>query len=84
MARKRRDHAGVAGLAGRGACWVGVDGWITAFTLQNVAYVNALGQIELLFSLIIGAFVFGEKIGPREWQGLLILTASIVLLVLFA
>lgn len=73
----------VAGLVGL-ASMAGSLCWFTAFTLQNVAYVNALGQIELLFSLIIGAFVFGEKIGPREWQGLLILTASIVLLVLLA
>ena len=76
--------------ARRSAAWIGLTSmvgsfcWFTAFTMQNVAYVNALGQIELLFSLIIGAFVFGEKIGPREWQGLLILTASIVLLVLLA
>ena len=50
--------------------------------MQTVAYVNALGQIELLYSLLVGRFVFGEKIGQREWQGLLILTASIVILVL--
>ena len=56
--------------------------WFTAFTLQTVAYVNALGQIELLFSLLVGAFIFGEKVSPREWQGLLLLTGSIVLLVL--
>lgn len=56
--------------------------WFTAFTLQTVAYVNALGQIELLFSLLVGAFIFGEKVSPREWQGLTLLTASIVVLVL--
>ena len=58
--------------------------WFTAFVLQTVAYVNALGQIELLFSIAIGAFVFGETITRREWQGLLLLTASILLLVLVA
>lgn len=56
--------------------------WFTAFTLQTVAYVNALGQIELLFSLLVGAFIFGEKVSLREWQGLLLLTGSIVVLVL--
>ncbi len=71
----------VAGMVG-GTSMVGSLCWFTAFTLQTVAYVNALGQIELLFSLIIGAFVFGERISVREWQGLLILTASIVALVL--
>lgn len=58
--------------------------WFTAFVLQTVAYVNALGQIELLFSIVIGAFVFGETITRREWQGLALLSVSILLLVLFA
>tara|TARA_R110002110_G_scaffold75145_2_gene198667 strand:- start:510 stop:1412 length:903 start_codon:yes stop_codon:yes gene_type:complete len=61
---------------------VGSLGWFTAFTLQTVAYVNALGQIELLFSVLVGAFVFGERTSRREWQGLLLLTGSIILLVL--
>ena len=43
--------------------------WFTAFTLQTVAYVNALGQIELLFSVIVGAFVFGEKISRARMAG---------------
>ena len=73
----------VAALVGLSSM-VGSICWFTAFTLQTVAYVNALGQIELLFSLMVGAFVFGEKVSPREWQGLLLLTGSIVLLVLVA
>lgn len=71
----------VAGLVGV-TSMIGSICWFTAFTLQNAAYVNAVGQIELLFSLMIGAFVFGEKIGRREWQGLILLTFSIVMLVL--
>jgi len=71
----------IAGLVGI-TSMAGSICWFTAFTMQNAAYVNAVGQIELLFSLIIGAFVFGEKVTKREWQGLLFLTSSIVLLVL--
>lgn len=71
----------IAGLVGL-TSMIGSICWFSAFTLQNVAYVNALGQVELLFSLIIGAVVFGEKVTAREWQGLLLLTGSIVLLVL--
>lgn len=71
----------VAGLVGV-TSMIGSICWFTAFTLQNAAYVNAVGQIELLFSLIIGALVFGEKVSAREWQGLLLLTLSIVMLVL--
>jgi drug/metabolite transporter (DMT)-like permease len=61
---------------------IGTMCWFTAFTLQSAGYVNAVGQIELLFSIAIGAFVFGERISTREWQGLALLTGSIILLVL--
>lgn len=71
----------VAGLVGV-TSMIGSICWFTAFTLQNAAYVNAVGQIELLFSLMIGAFVFGEKVTAREWQGLALLTLSIIMLVL--
>lgn len=63
---------------------IGTMCWFTAFTLQSAGYVNAVGQIELLFSIAIGAFVFGERISTREWQGLILLTSSIVMLVLVA
>lgn len=71
----------IAGLVGL-TSMIGSICWFTAFTLQNVAYVNALGQIELLFSIVIGAFIFGERINLREWQGVILLTFSIVVLVL--
>ena len=73
----------IAGLVGL-TSMIGSICWFTAFTMQNAAYVNAVGQVELLFSLMIGTFVFGEKISAREWQGLSLLTGSIVILVLVA
>lgn len=73
----------IAGLVGL-TSMIGTMCWFTAFTLQSAGYVNAVGQVELLFSLIIGAVVFGETISRREWQGLLLLTFSIILLVLVA
>ena len=71
----------VAGLVGL-TSMIGSICWFNAYALQTAAYVNAVGQIELLFSLAIGAFVFGEKVTAREWQGLVLLTFSIVMLVL--
>ena len=71
----------VAGLVGL-TSMIGSICWFTAFTLQNAAYVNAVGQIELLFSLGIGAIVFGERITRRELQGLGLLSLSVVTLVL--
>jgi drug/metabolite transporter (DMT)-like permease len=63
---------------------IGTMFWFSAFTLQSAGYVNAVGQIELIFSIIIGALVFGETITKREWSGILLLTGSIVMLVLTA
>ncbi|MEO1639579.1 MAG: DMT family transporter [Pseudomonadota bacterium] len=71
----------VAGLVGV-TSMIGSICWFTAFTLQNAAYVNAVGQIELLFSLIIGAVVFGERVSAREWQGMALLAVSIITLIL--
>jgi drug/metabolite transporter (DMT)-like permease len=73
----------VAGLVGL-TSMAGSICWFTAFTLQTVAYVNALGQAELIFSLIVGRAVFAERMSAREWQGLLLLAGSIALLVLVA
>ena len=74
--------------ARRSAAWIGLTSmvgsfcWFTAFTLQNVAYVNALGQIELMFSLIASVFFFKERITRKELVGLSFLTISILGLIL--
>ncbi|MEP2890137.1 EamA family transporter [Tateyamaria sp.] len=74
--------------ARRVAVWVGLMSmagsfcWFTAFTLQNAAYVNAIGQVELVFSALASVLVFKEKISGREWAGMAVLLGSIVMLVL--
>ena len=68
--------------------WVGVTSlsgsffWFTAFTLQNAAYVKAVGQIELIFSLLITTLFFKEKIISREILGMLLIGISAVGLIL--
>ncbi|MDX2485771.1 MAG: EamA family transporter [Pseudodonghicola sp.] len=56
--------------------------WFLAFTLQNAAYVKALGQVELLLSLLASTLVFHEKITAREIAGMGLLGLSILALVL--
>jgi len=56
--------------------------WFLAFTLQNAAYVKALGQVELIFSLMASTFVFRESITRREIAGIALLGLSILTLVL--
>lgn len=71
----------IAGLVGLFSL-VGSTCWFVAFTLQTVAYVNALGQIELLFSLALSVLVFRERISVRELQGGALLMVSILALIL--
>ncbi|WP_370207615.1 EamA family transporter [Pararhodobacter marinus] len=63
---------------------LGSLGWFTAFALQNAAYVRSLGQVELLFSILVSALVFREV--PRRWEvlGIVLLGLSIVGIVLLA
>jgi drug/metabolite transporter (DMT)-like permease len=66
---------GVAGILGS-ACW------FTAMTLQQVAYVRALGQIELVFTFAASVFVFREQINRQEIAGCLLIVGGILLLLL--
>jgi len=74
----------------RVAIWVGLlslggsIGWFTAFAMQNAAYVKAVGQIEIAFSIAITTLVFGESITRREIWGVGFLLASVVFLILVA
>ena len=74
--------------ARRVAVWIGLTSmagslcWFTAFTLQNAAYVNALGQVEMILSVIASTLFFKEKITKREAVGMTILAASILLMIL--
>jgi drug/metabolite transporter (DMT)-like permease len=73
--------------ARRVAVWLGLTSmagtmsWFTAFTLQVAAYVYAVGQVELIFSLMASVLFFREVVSRREIFGILLLTASILVLI---
>jgi drug/metabolite transporter (DMT)-like permease len=67
----------IAGLVGFFSM-LGSFGWFTAFTLQSAGYVFALGQVELIFSLIASVLFYQERISPREYVGMGLLTVSII------
>ena len=74
----------------RTAIWMGLTGmlgsifWFTAFTLQNAAYVFAVGQIEVIFSLAASYLFFKEKMATRELVGIFFLSGSILGLILLS
>jgi drug/metabolite transporter (DMT)-like permease len=72
----------------RVALGVGVSGmlasacWFTAMTLQNAAYVRALGQVELVFTLAASYFFFRERPVMIEMIGIGLLIGGVVILLL--
>ena len=68
--------------------WVGVTGmlgslgWFTAMTLQNAAYVRALGQVELVFTFAASYFFLKETSTGREVSGVMLVVAGLLVLVL--
>lgn len=66
---------GLAGVLGS-ACW------FTAMTLQQVAYVRALGQIELVFTFLASFFLFRERVNLPELAGCLLIVGGILTLLL--
>jgi drug/metabolite transporter (DMT)-like permease len=55
--------------------------WFSAFTLQNAAYVRALGQIELVFTMLASVIFFREKIKGLEVAGIIFIIIGILILV---
>lgn len=70
--------AGLAGVFGMAAS----AGWFTAMTIQNAAYVRALGQIELVFTFAASYFIFKEQTNRTEAVGIGLIIAGIVVLLL--
>jgi drug/metabolite transporter (DMT)-like permease len=74
--------------AWRVAAWAGITGmiasagWFTAMTIQNAAYVRALGQIELVFTFVASIFMFHEWPNRTEVTGILMVIGGILLLLL--
>jgi drug/metabolite transporter (DMT)-like permease len=69
----------IVGMAGitASACW------FTAMTIEKVAYVRALGQIELVFTFAASVFVFRESVTRLEIIGTALIVAGIVTLLYF-
>ena len=72
---RRALPVGIVGMLGS-VCW------FTAFTLQNAAYVRALGQVELIFTFLASVFIFGEKISRSEVFRIVLIVCTILMIIL--
>jgi drug/metabolite transporter (DMT)-like permease len=71
-------RAGLVGLFSM----VGSFCWFAAFSLQSAAFVFAVGQVELIFSLVVSVLVFRERVTGRELAGIALLAVSILAIAL--
>ncbi|MEM7641328.1 MAG: DMT family transporter [Pseudomonadota bacterium] len=84
-----RDRAGLMGTFTRwratmlvgATSMAGSLAWFTAYTLQTAALVNAVGQVELILSMLISWLILGERSTARELAGIALLGVSVVGLV---
>ena len=58
---------------------VGSLGWFTAMSLESVPLVKTLGQVEVLFTLLISVFWFKEKLKHTDLLGLALVVVAAVL-----
>ncbi|MEZ5779194.1 MAG: DMT family transporter [Paracoccaceae bacterium] len=77
---RRWRRTALVGLTGM----LGSLGWFAAFALQQAAYVRALGQVEVVFTLIAGALFFRERLTKREGAGIALVVLSVLAIVLSA
>ncbi|MGB0819025.1 MAG: EamA family transporter, partial [Candidatus Puniceispirillaceae bacterium] len=56
--------------------------WFTAFSLESVASVRAVGQVELLITLGVSILFFKEKTSRIELVAIALLALSIILVLI--
>ncbi len=61
---------------------VGSYAWFVAFTLQNAAYVRAVGQIELIFTFLASYWFLKEKNSQTEIIGIFLIIVSVILILI--
>lgn len=89
MVLREPDQLRASVAAWRVAVWAGATGvagsigWFTAMTLQNVAYVRALAQVELVFTFLASWLVFKETIARSEIAGCVLIVAAVLGIILW-
>jgi drug/metabolite transporter (DMT)-like permease len=77
-----KEHIPLAMFVGATSTF-GSIGWYTAMTYENAALVRSLGQVELVFAVMISYIFFNEKISTREFFGISAIVSSVIILLLF-
>lgn len=84
MVTQRSEFAKLSGLF-RPAAFIGLTsalgsmGWFTAMALQNASYVKAVGQTEVIFTILISTLYFRERITSWEYAGIATIVVAVLL-----
>jgi drug/metabolite transporter (DMT)-like permease len=71
----------------RSSSWAGIlsacgsAGWFTGFAMTDVALVRAVGQVEVIFTLVFSRFYLKERLKHGDVAGLLLVAAGVLLIV---
>ncbi len=72
--RSWRSSVQVGALSAAGSCC-----WFIGFALAPVALVRAVGQVEIIFTLLFSRFFLGEKLQRKDVIGALTVVSGVVL-----
>ena len=61
---------------------IGSIGWFSAMSLQHVAYVKTLGQVEVFFTILISVLWLKQPLKHHDSAGLLLIAIAAVLVML--
>lgn len=75
---RMRHHLGLATFVGT-ISGIGTITWFTASAMQNSSYVAAVGQVQVVFTLLISWLYFRERILPLELAGIGVIVAGVLL-----
>ena len=87
LATERREFAKLPALW-RPAMFIGITsalgsiGWFTAMAMQNASYVKAVGQVEVVFTILISLWYFRERITLQEYAGMFTIVMAVLVFVL--
>ena len=56
-------------------------GWFSAMSMQSVPIVKTLGQVEIIFSMLISAYFFKEKLARAEHLGIVLVVIASFLVI---
>ncbi len=71
----------------RTSSWVGILSaagsacWFTGFAMTDVALVRAVGQVEVVFTLLFSRFYLHERLKRGDVAGLLLVVAGVLIIV---